>query len=244
MRPVSDVRALPGEGIEALVDGSRIYVGRPDHAGEPDLAVVRSMEAAGRTVVVVQREGQTLGYLAVADELRPEASAAVAALRDLGIGRLVMLTGDNERAAAAIAASVNLSEWRAGLLPEGKTAAIAALRRQGTTAMVGNGVNDAPALGTADVGVAMGVAGTDVALETADVALMADDLAKLPVAIRLARRALTVIRQNIALSLLSVLLLDVAALAGWLSLTTGRLLNEGTALLIIANGLRLLRRSG
>ena len=163
----------------------------------------------------------------------------------MGIERLVMLSGDNERTAEAIASRLGLREWRAGLLPEDKTAAIERLRAErGAIAMVGDGVNDAPALAVADVGIAMGAAGTDVALETADVALMADDLAKLPAALRLARRAMTNVRQNIALSLLTLAPLIVAALAGWLSLTAGVLLNEGSAILIIANGLRLLRAAG
>jgi Cd2+/Zn2+-exporting ATPase len=153
-----------------------------------------------------------------------------------------MLTGDHQRVASAIAARAGIDQAQAGLLPQDKTAAVHAFRADGVgVAMVGDGVNDAPALASADVGVAMGAAGTDVALETADVALMADDLAKLPAAIRLARRATRTIHQNVALSLGTVAILVAAALTGRLSLTSGLLLNEGTALLIIANGLRLLR---
>jgi Cd2+/Zn2+-exporting ATPase len=152
------------------------------------------------------------------------------------------MTSDNERTAAAIAERVGLREWRAGLLPEDKASAVAALRAErGAIAMVGDGVNDAPALAVADVGAGDAHRDPDVALETADVALMADDLAKLPAAVRLARRAMANVRQNIALSLAAVAVLVVAAMAGWLSLTEGVLLNEGSAILIIANGLRLLR---
>ena len=155
-----------------------------------------------------------------------------------------MLTGDNDRVAAAAAAHGGLDGWRAGLLPHDKTEAVTSLRAEhGAIAMVGDGVNDAPALATADVGIAMGAIGTDVALETADVALMADDLAKLPQAIALSRRARRVIRQNIAMSVAAVAVLVTAALAGRLSLTAGLLLNEGTALFIIANALRLARPS-
>lgn len=184
-----------------------------------------------------------MGLIGVADAVRDGAAGVIADLRALGIDRLVLLTGDNDRTAEAIARTVGIADWRAGLLPEDKTAAITTLRRgHGIAVMVGDGVNDAPSMAVADVGVAMGAAGTDVALETADVALMADDLAKLPDAIRLSRRTLANIRQNIALSLAMVALLVGAALAGWLSLTSGLLLNEGIAILIIANGLRLLRK--
>lgn len=244
-----DVRALPGTGVQASVDGRRLFVGRPDgrvalHLQYAAAQRLATLEAEGKTAVVLAdaTDGRPLGLLAVADQLRPGAASAVADLHTLGVDHVVLLTGDNPRTAAAVAAQAGIDDWRAGLLPEHKTHAIAELRATyGPVAMVGDGVNDAPALATADVGVAMGAAGTDVALETADLALMADDLAKLPQAVRLARRALANIRQNVALSLASIAVLVAAALAGGLSLTSGLLLNEGTALLIIANGLRLLR---
>jgi len=233
------VRALPGIGVEGTLGGRSVFVGRPN--GEPPQ--LARLEAEGKTAVVVREGDQVRGLLAVADELRPEAPAVATELHRLKIEHVLMLTGDNPRVAATIAAHVGIDDWRAGLLPEDKTAALEQLRRQhGPIAMVGDGVNDAPALATADVGIAMGAASSDVALETADVALMADDLNKLPQAIRLARHALANIHQNIALSLLVVAGLVPAALTGQLSLTEGLLLNEGSALLIIANGLRLLRR--
>lgn len=245
--PGSDLQAIPGVGVEASVDGRRLFVGRmvgpwaEMRNGRIDGELAR-LERDGKTAVVLVGDAGPIGILAVADTLRDGAEAAIEDLRSLGIDRLVLLTGDNERTAEAIARAVGLRVWRAGLLPEDKTAAIKVLRAEhGTIAMVGDGVNDAPSLAVADVGVAMGAAGTDVALETADVALMADDLAKLPAAIRLARRTRRNIQENIALSLTTVVLLVGAALAGWLSLTAGLLLNEGTAILIIANGLRLLR---
>ena len=242
------LRALPGVGVEATVAGRRLFVGRPDTDGRVTLAGqaaqhLATLEAAGKTTVVLAAGNQPLGLLAVADQLRPEATQSVAELHTLGL-RVAMLSGDHQRVAAAVAQEAGIDDWRANLLPEHKISAVEGLRRaHGPVAMVGDGVNDAPALATADVGVAMGAASTDVALETADVALMADDLVKLPHAIRLASRALGNIRQNIALSLGTVVVLVAAALAGRLSLAAGLLLNEGTALLIIANGLRLLRRA-
>ncbi len=245
----SELRATPGVGVEASLGGRRLFVGRPvgeRAASLPDgvQEELARLEAEGKTAVLLAAEDGPIGLLAVADALRDGAGDVIAELRSLGVERLVMLTGDNERTAEAIARAVGITEWRSGLLPENKAAAVEALRRQhGTIAMVGDGVNDAPSMALADVGVAMGAAGTDVALETADVALMADNLAALPAAVRLARRTLANIRQNIALSLATVVLLVAGALAGWLSLTEGLLLNEGTAILIIANGLRLLRRA-
>jgi Cd2+/Zn2+-exporting ATPase len=242
--PADDLRAHPGVGVEATVDGRRLFIGRLDDDGNSAArSRLEELEAAGKTAVLVAgADRRALGLLAVADELRPEAAAAVASLHELGIERVLMLTGDNERVAAAIARQVGIDDWRADLLPEDKTAAIESLRREdGAIVMLGDGVNDAPALAVAEIGIAMGAAGSDVALETADVALMADDLTRLPAAIRLARRALANIRQNIVMSLTTIAALVPAALLGHLSLTTGLLFNEGTALLIIANGLRLLR---
>jgi Zn2+/Cd2+-exporting ATPase len=153
-----------------------------------------------------------------------------------------MLTGDHERVARAIGAAAGVDDVRAQLLPGDESTAVAELATEcGPVAMVGDGINDAPALAVSDVGIAMGATGTTVALETADVALMADELDKLPSAIRLARRAMRIVHQSVALSLAAVAVLVTAALAGQLMLTEGLLLNEGTALLIIADGLRLLR---
>ncbi len=244
--PAVDVRALPGVGVEGTVDGARVFVGRLGNAGSPEVAdLLQRLQEEGKTAVVVDVAGHVKGVLAVADEVRPHAAEVIGSLRALGLRHVVMLTGDNERTASAIARTVGIDDWRASLLPHEKTAAVEALQKEyGALAMVGDGINDAPALATADVGIAMGAAGTDVALETADVALMGDDLAKLPEAVRLAGRAMENIRQNIGLSLATVALLVIGALGGWLSLTTGLLLNEGSALLIIANGLRLLASGG
>ena len=244
--PAANAQATPGIGVRGTVGGHQVSVGRPpgpDSPPGPARHQLAALQDGGKTAVLVTIDGNPAGLLGIADQLRPEAAAAVTALSRLGIHRVVMLTGDNPATAAAIATAAGIGDWRAGLLPEHKTTAVAALRGQaGPVAMVGDGINDAPALATADVGIAMGAAGTDVALETADISLMADQLAKLPAAITLARKAARIIRQNIAMSLAAIAALDTAALTGHMSLATGLLLNEGSAVLIIANGLRLLRR--
>ncbi len=238
-----DLRSIAGCGIEATVDGRRLFVGKADAQLTGDVKEhISKLEAEGKTVMVLAHAAEPLGVLAVSDQPRAEAREVVGALRALGIRRLVMLTGDNEGTAAVVARSLGINDWRASLLPEDKTSAVNNLREaEGPIAMIGDGINDAPALATADVGIAMGAASSDIALETADVALMADDLRKLPQGILLSRRALRNIRQNVALSLAAVAILVTFALLGRMSLTSGLLLNEGSALLIIANGLRLLR---
>lgn len=239
-----DARALPGAGMEAVVDGRAMHIGRPSDADRTDPqvgAAVAGAEANGSTAVVLREDTRPLAVLAVADQLRPDAHSTIAELRELGIERVLMLTGDNATVAKTTAHAVGLDDYRAELLPEDKSAAVRELReRYGVIAMVGDGVNDAPALANADLAIAMGAAGTDVALETSDVALMADELDRLPAAIRLSRRARNNIKINIALSLAVVAILIIAALAGWMTLTTGLLLNEGSAALIILNGLRMM----
>jgi Cd2+/Zn2+-exporting ATPase len=240
----SDVQAEPGVGVRATVDAKRLFVGRPDVLAAGGESVLGRLRHDGKTVIALARDDEPLGLLAVADELRPDAADVVAQLHRLGVQRVVMLTGDHDQVAQAISRAAGIDDYRAGLLPRDKSRAVGELReRHGAMAMVGDGINDAPALAAADVGIAMGASGTTVALETADVALMADELHKLPDAIGLARRAMRTVHQNVALSLGTVVLLLVTALTGWLTLTTGLLLNEASALLIIANGLRLLRMS-
>jgi len=242
-----DLQAVPGKGVSAAVDGVDLHIGTLDHlrergvtlpAGEADLAA--SLEAQGKTVVFVGTD-RLLGAIAVADTVRPEAAAAVAALKALGVQKVVMLTGDNQRAAQAIGAAAGVDEVRSELLPEEKVAAVKALLAEhGAVAMVGDGVNDAPALATATVGIAMGAGGTDVALETADVVLMASDLGKLPYALGLGRRAMTVVRQNLTFALAVIVTLIVSALLNIVSLPLGVIGHEGSTVIVVLNGLRLL----
>jgi Cd2+/Zn2+-exporting ATPase len=185
--------------------------------------------------------GGLVGVLALADTLRADAIQAMVALRQAGIQQTVMLTGDNQRVAAAIAAKVGLSSFRADLMPEDKVTTIRSLRDTlGAVAMVGDGVNDAPALANATVGIAMGGAGTDVALETADVALMSDDLSKLPFAIGLGRATRNIITQNLVIALGVIAVLVIASLTGWAGIGVAILFHEGSTIVVVLNALRLL----
>jgi Cd2+/Zn2+-exporting ATPase len=241
-------RSIPGQGIEALVEDRRVRIGSERFFTERDtpipeelLTQAHRLEEGGQTAILAIRDQHWLGLLAVADTLRPDAARIVATLKRLGIARVVMLTGDNQRVAAEIAGHVGVDEFYAGLLPQDKVRLLQNLRRKyGPIAMVGDGVNDAPALATADVGIAMGGAGTDVALETADVVLMADDLAQLPHTIGLARRTRRTIWQNLAFALGVIVVLVAMALGANLPLPIGVVGHEGSTVLVVLNGLRLL----
>ena len=245
-RPVIEFQETAGRGVAAMVDGQACRIGSPralleqgvDTSGAEE--AVERLEGEGRTVVLVSRGGQLAGLVAIADEVRTGAVEALQRLSRAGV-RTVMLTGDNERSAAAIARRVGVDEYRAELLPTDKVDVIRQLREQyGSVAMVGDGINDAPAMAVADVGIAMGAAGTDIAIEAGDVVLMSDDLAKLAYVRELSHRTVSVIRQNIAVSLINVAFMVVAALLGYLGLVSGLLLNEGSAVFVILNALRLL----
>ena len=253
-----DVPGLPehtepvaGKGIVATVDGRRVAVGNlalitADAAGrEPEervVEVVAELAERGRTPMVVAVDGDVVGVVAVADRVRPEAAEMVRRLHRAGVREVIMLTGDIEPVARAVASAVGIDRVRAGLLPEQKLEAVAALQREGrTVAMVGDGVNDAPALATADIGVAMGAAGSGVAIETADIALMKDDLLRLPAAIGLARRTVANMRQNIAVALVTVAALVAGVLLGGVTMAIGMLVHELSVLVVIANAMRLLR---
>lgn len=246
--PATSFQAIPGQGVEANIEGQVVWIGSERLFDERRVRIpatlltqARLMEESGQTVMLVNADGAWLGLLAVADVLRPDAAEIVAGLKSLGIEKVVMLTGDNERVATAIAARAGVDEFHAGLLPQDKVRILKILREKyGPTAMVGDGVNDAPALATADVGIAMGGAGTDVALETADVVLMADDLGHLPYAIGLARKARRTVWQNLAFSLSVIVLLVAAAFGADLPLPLGVVGHEGSTVVVVLNGLRLL----
>ena len=198
------------------------------------------MESEAKTVVAVGTAERPLGLIAVADRVRPEAFETVRRLERLGL-KVVMLSGDNEGTVRAVARQLGIRHYRAGVLPDGKVAEIQRLLQEhGKVAMVGDGVNDAPALAAATVGIAMGVMGTDTALETADIALMADDLSKLPYLIELSRRARRVIKQNISFSILTKFSLGLGVFPGYVTLVLAVLVGDmGASLAVTGNALRL-----
>ncbi|AWG99403.1 ATPase P [Rhodococcus ruber Chol-4] len=236
--PAGDVDAVPGAGLTGHVGGIPARLGRPGWIDPGPLAAdIERMQHAGATAVLIERDGTLIGAIAVRDELRPEARDVVAGLRRDGY-TVAMLTGDNERTARALAADVGIDEVHADLRPEDKARIIDTLRGTRPTAMVGDGVNDAPALATADLGIAMGAMGTDVAIETADVALMGEDLRHLPQALQHARRSRTIMLQNVGLSLAIITVLIPLALFGVLGLAAVVLVHEVAEIIVIANGVR------
>ncbi|HET7035757.1 MAG TPA: cation-translocating P-type ATPase [Thermomicrobiaceae bacterium] len=245
--PAADVRARPGGGIEARIDGMLVRVGTRAFAGDGDQALeqrLAELEARGQTAVVVNAGGRTLGLIGLADQLRPEARPAVSALKAAGIATTVMLTGDRRPVAEAVARAAGIDAVEAELLPEQKVAAVERLLgRYGRVGMVGDGVNDAPALARASLGIAMGAAGSHAALETADVALLSDDLSRLAGVIRLSRATRRIIVENVGLALGLKLIVLVLAVAGAATLWEAVFADVGASLLVTANGMRLLRAS-
>lgn len=246
---VNDFRSLTGAGVSARYNGQAVYVGSPDffrsqlgQALDEQMEVIERLQAEGKTVVVVGDETSAWGLIAIRDNIRPNARQAIEALHAVGVEKIAMLTGDNQRTAQAIASELSLDEVYADLKPEDKVTKVRELAgRYGHVAMVGDGVNDAPALAEATVGVAMGAAGTDVALETADVALMADDLEKLAYALKLAKRNQAVVNQNLVLSAIVIGVLVIGAIAGTFSLPIAVLGHEISEFIVIGSGLRMLR---
>ncbi|WP_431908907.1 heavy metal translocating P-type ATPase [Amycolatopsis thermoflava] len=236
-----DVATVPGSGVEGTVEGRPARLGKPGwiNPGEALIGEVTRLQEAGTTVAVIEYDGTVLGAIGIRDELRPEATETVQALRDNGY-QVAMLTGDNTRTAAALAAQAGITDVHAELHPTDKADLIERLRdrNRGHVAMVGDGVNDAPALATADVGIAMGAMGTDVALETADVALMGTDLRHLPQTLTHARRARAIMLQNIGLSAAIVLTLVPLAAVGVLGLATVVFIHELAEVFVIGNGVR------
>lgn len=247
-----DFQSTTGAGAVAKIDGRHVHIGSPamfEDRLNIDIAEMRPeivrLQDDGKTVILIGDHRTVWGLLALRDDLRPNARKAIAALHAAGVGHVVMLTGDNQRTAQAIAREAGIDEAFADLKPADKVARVRALARErGHVAMVGDGVNDAPALAEASVGVAMGAAGTDVALETADVALMGDDLEKLVFGLRLARRTQAVVRQNLVLSTVVIGALIIGAVAGIFSLPLVVVAHEISEFVVIASGLRMLRSAG
>lgn len=247
--PATDVVAIHGKGVEGRIDGQSFWLGshrwleergqeEPEHHER-----LEALSSAGRSVVVVGNDDHICGLIAVADEVREESKSALDALREAGVAKVVMLTGDNRATAEAVGREVGVDEVLAELLPEDKVAAVERLERElGPVAMIGDGVNDAPALARATLGVAMGAAGTDVAIETADIALMGDDLSKLAWLVEHSRATLSVIRANTVLALGIKAVFVVLTFGGLASLWGAVAADMGASLLVVANALRLLRR--
>jgi Cd2+/Zn2+-exporting ATPase len=243
----SGFQALPGRGAEGFVGGEAALVGNHRLIEERGLcnaeihAKLESLAESGRTAVLVALRGRPLGIIALADRPRAFGRETVDLLRGQGVEQIVLLTGDNQPSADALAREFGVDQAHAELLPADKVAAVQKLRkRYGTVAMVGDGVNDAPALAAADIGIAMGVAGTDAALETADIALMADELLKIPFTIRLGKATRRNIRVNVGLSLALKVVFLALAVVGMATLWMAVMADMGASLLVIANGMRLL----
>ncbi|WP_253208628.1 heavy metal translocating P-type ATPase [Streptomyces sp. YPW6] len=244
----TDFASAPGAGVSATIVGSTVQVGSPAHldaTGRPGVAAdVRALEDQGRTAVLALRDGAPAGVLGIADRLRPDAKATLAALTELTGRTPALLTGDNERAARQLAAELGITDVRAGLLPQDKVAAIRKWEAQGLRVLVvGDGVNDAPALAAAHVGIAMGKAGSDLALETADAVVVRDELAAIPAVVALSRRARRLVLQNLAIAGTFIAALVAWDLIGTLPLPLGVAGHEGSTVIVALNGLRLLREA-
>lgn len=244
----SAFEAVPGKGLRAVVKGKHYQIGNPRFFMEQAIGLelvwedINRLQGEGKTVMLLGDEKRILGVIAVADRLRENARATVDSLKKSGIQQVIMLTGDNVNTAGAIAAQAGIDDFHADLLPKDKVTVIKELlTKYGKVAMVGDGVNDAPALALSTVGIAMGAVGTDTALETADVALMADDLTKIPFAIKLSRKTLGIIKQNITLALLIKGFIFLLVIPGWLTLWLAVVADMGSSLLVTLNGMRLLR---
>ncbi len=247
---VEDFSSITGKGIKGRVNGTLYYVGSPHLFSEiltkgipSELKeTITELQDKGKTVMAAGNETEILGLIAVADEVRDNSKSVIQKLHSLGIKKTIMLTGDNRGTANAIGKQVGVAEIQSDLLPQDKLAFIKELRsKYDRVAMVGDGVNDAPALAASTVGIAMGGAGTDTAIETADIALMADDLGKLPFTLRLSKKTLTIIKQNITFALGIKLIALLLVIPGWLTLWIAIFADMGATLIVTLNSLRLLR---
>ena len=243
-----DFSSFAGRGVQATVNGETVYIGNPRLFSELAISTetiavqVERLQDEGKTVMLVGTGEKFFGMIAVADEVRADSAKTIADLKQAGIRHVIMLTGDNAATAKSIAAKVGSDEFRAELLPQDKVAAIEELlKNHGKVAMVGDGINDAPAMAMATVGIAMGGAGTDTALETADIVLMADDLSKLSFTMHVSRAAMSIIRQNITFSLTIKLIAVLAVFPGWLTLWLAIMADMGASILVTLNSLRLLQ---
>ena len=241
-------KGIVGKGVQATIEDDIYYAGNLKLFGEMNGSLdnvkkqVQEIQNKGKTVVIIGTQNQIIGLIAVSDTIRETTASALEALKQSGVNQTVMLTGDNEGTAKMIASEANVNRYFAELLPEDKVDAIKKMQNEGhKVAMVGDGINDAPALATADLGIAMGGAGTDTAMETADIVLMADNLDKLPHTMKLSRKALTIIKQNIWFSIIIKVIALVLIFPGWLTLWMAVLSDTGAALIVILNALRLLK---
>jgi Cd2+/Zn2+-exporting ATPase len=241
----SQTRALMGKGLSGQLAGESVQVGSLSMFEGQSIPQwvhddVIKLQESGRTAVVVERAGKFLGILGLADVARKDAVNTIKQLRQLGVKKTVMLSGDNLVTAKAVANEVGVDEVRAPLMPEEKVHAVRELAKHNTVAMIGDGVNDAPALASASIGVAMGGAGSDVALETADIVLMGDSLESLPFAVELARESVLAIKQNLAIAIGVSGVLVLSSCFGWVNISEAVVLHEGSTLVVVGNGLRLL----
>ncbi|MFA5670159.1 MAG: cation-translocating P-type ATPase [Balneolaceae bacterium] len=245
----SDVQVLKGRGIQVMLNGEQLYIGNRKGLTDNEIIIESAIEEyatvqekAGNTAVFISDKENILGIISIADKIREEAPSAIQQLKDDGIKHLVMLTGDNRHTAAIVGQQLGMSKVFAELLPENKAEKVKDCMGKGIRlAMLGDGVNDAPAIATADVGIAMGVSGTDVAMETADVVLMSDSLDKLPYALSLAKSTVRNMKQNMVLAVGTVALLLAGVLTGNVNLASGMLVHELSVLLVILNAVRLVR---
>ncbi|NMA15151.1 MAG: HAD-IC family P-type ATPase, partial [Clostridia bacterium] len=245
-KPVQNFLALPGKGAHGEVNGNVVKVGNkmmfPSSLPTRVQNDLMRQEEEGNTVVIVGKDNDIFGLIVLTDKIRKESFSVIRSLKEMGIKRTVMLTGDSPAAAGAIAQKIGVDTVFAGMLPQEKVTKIQKLKNsRSVVMMVGDGINDAPALAAADVSIAMGVAGTDAALEAADIALMADDLGKLPFAVELSRQSIKVIKQNIGFALGIKLLALLAVFPGWLTLWVAIMADMGANVLVTLNGMRLVR---
>lgn len=244
---VENFQSITGKGAKARVNGELVHVGSPNlyretnALDEAEEAQILNLQQEGKTVMLVWSERRLEGLIAVADQVRKSSMSIIRKLYQLGIEKTIMLTGDNPSTASAIGKQLGISEVRADLLPDEKVEAVKSFGRHGKVAMVGDGVNDAPALASANIGIAMGGAGTDTALETADIALMADDLEKLPYTIKLSKRTKQVILQNISIALGLKIIALLLIIPGWLTLWMAVVADMGATVIVVLNSLRLMR---